>query len=251
MLKEFKAFLMRGNVVDLAVAVVVGAAFGAVVNALVTDLLTPLISIPGKADFASLHFTIHGSTFAVRRLHQRADRVLRDRGCGLLLRRQAVERARGPAPAGGGNDARLPRVPQRHPEGGAPLRVLHRGGGTRRCRLTVAPMRRARARRCGMGSAGRGCDGSVSCVHSTGTTAAWAEGKRLRDVRHVHRAHRSRHDPLLGRPRHLDRAPERFPISADRAAGPGDGRAAAGTSFSGSSSSGRAGRSGPSGTGVA
>jgi len=64
MLKEFKAFLLRGNVVDLAVAVVVGVAFGAVVTALVADLITPLIAaIGGKSDFATLQFTIHGSTF--------------------------------------------------------------------------------------------------------------------------------------------------------------------------------------------
>ena len=63
MLKDFKAFLLRGNVVDLAVAVVVGAAFGAVVTALVKDLITPLIAIPGKADFGNLRFTINGSTF--------------------------------------------------------------------------------------------------------------------------------------------------------------------------------------------
>lgn len=63
MLKDFKAFLLRGNVVDLAVAVVIGAAFGAVVTALVKDLVTPLLAIPGKADFSSLHVTIHGSKF--------------------------------------------------------------------------------------------------------------------------------------------------------------------------------------------
>ncbi len=60
---EFKAFILRGNVVDLAVAVVIGAAFSAVVNALVKDIITPIISIPGKADFSSLTFTIHGSIF--------------------------------------------------------------------------------------------------------------------------------------------------------------------------------------------
>jgi large conductance mechanosensitive channel len=55
---------MRGNVVDLAVAVVIGAAFGAVVTALVTDLLTPLIAaIGGKPDFSRLSFTVHHSTF--------------------------------------------------------------------------------------------------------------------------------------------------------------------------------------------
>jgi len=62
-LGEFRKFLIRGNVVDLAVAVVVGAAFSGVVNALVVDLITPLISIPGKADFSKLHFVVHGSIF--------------------------------------------------------------------------------------------------------------------------------------------------------------------------------------------
>jgi large conductance mechanosensitive channel len=61
---EFRAFLLRGNVVDLAVGVVVGAAFGAVVTALVADLITPLIAaIVGKPDFGNLHFTINNSTF--------------------------------------------------------------------------------------------------------------------------------------------------------------------------------------------
>lgn len=60
---EFKAFILRGNVVDLAIAVVIGAAFTSVVNALVTDIITPIISIPGKSDFSSLSFTINGSVF--------------------------------------------------------------------------------------------------------------------------------------------------------------------------------------------
>ena len=64
MLKDFKAFLLRGNAVDLAVAVVIGAAFGAVVTALVKDLITPLLAIPGKTDFSSLDFSIRRSTFA-------------------------------------------------------------------------------------------------------------------------------------------------------------------------------------------
>lgn len=63
MLKDLKAFLLRGNVVDLAVAVVIGAAFGAVVNALVKDLVTPIVAIPGRADFSNLRFTINGSVF--------------------------------------------------------------------------------------------------------------------------------------------------------------------------------------------
>lgn len=64
MLNEFKAFLLRGNVVDLAVGVVVGAAFGTIVTALVSDLLTPLIAAIAKVpDFGSLVFTINGSQF--------------------------------------------------------------------------------------------------------------------------------------------------------------------------------------------
>jgi large conductance mechanosensitive channel len=64
-LKEFRAFILRGNVVDLAVAVVIGAAFTSVVNALVRDLITPLIAaIFGKPDFSDLAFTINGSRFA-------------------------------------------------------------------------------------------------------------------------------------------------------------------------------------------
>lgn len=62
-IKDFKAFLLRGNVIDLAVAVVIGAAFGAVVTSLVANILTPLLGIPGKVDFSNLRFTIHGSVF--------------------------------------------------------------------------------------------------------------------------------------------------------------------------------------------
>ncbi len=63
-MKGFKQFLLRGNVIDLAVAVVIGATFGAVVNALVKDLLTPLIAaIFGKPDFSAISFTLNGSVF--------------------------------------------------------------------------------------------------------------------------------------------------------------------------------------------
>ena len=64
MLRDFKAFLLRGNVVDLAVAVVIGAAFGAVITSLVRDLLTPIIAlIFGKPNFSNLSFTINSSHF--------------------------------------------------------------------------------------------------------------------------------------------------------------------------------------------
>jgi len=62
MLQGFKKFLLRGNVVDLAVAVVIGAAFGAVVTSLVTNVFTPLIAaIAGKPDFSEFSVTINNS----------------------------------------------------------------------------------------------------------------------------------------------------------------------------------------------
>ncbi len=64
MLKGFKEFVMRGNVVDLAIAVVIGAAFGAIITKLVADIITPLIAaIGGQQDFSKLKFTINKSTF--------------------------------------------------------------------------------------------------------------------------------------------------------------------------------------------
>ncbi len=66
MLRGFRQFLLRGNVIDLAVAVVIGAAFGAVVSALVKDLLTPLIAaLVGKPDFSAISFEVNGSKFLV------------------------------------------------------------------------------------------------------------------------------------------------------------------------------------------
>jgi len=63
-MKGFKQFLLRGNVVDLAVGVVIGAAFGNVINSLVKGLLTPFIAaIVQQPDFSSISFTIHGSKF--------------------------------------------------------------------------------------------------------------------------------------------------------------------------------------------
>ncbi len=64
MFKEFKQFLLRGNVVDLAVGVVIGAAFGTVIAAVVKDILTPFIAAIAKVpDFSALAFTINGSKF--------------------------------------------------------------------------------------------------------------------------------------------------------------------------------------------
>jgi large conductance mechanosensitive channel len=65
-MKGFKQFLLRGNVLDLAVAVLMGAAFGAVITALVKDLITPLIAaIVGQPDFSAIAFTVNNSKFLV------------------------------------------------------------------------------------------------------------------------------------------------------------------------------------------
>jgi large conductance mechanosensitive channel len=66
MLKGFRDFIMRGNVLDLAVGVVIGAAFGAVVTSFTKDLLTPAIAaVIGKPDFSSILFTVNGSKLMV------------------------------------------------------------------------------------------------------------------------------------------------------------------------------------------
>lgn len=66
MIKGFRDFILRGNVIDLAVAVVIGGAFGTIVTALVKDLITPLIAaLGGQPDFSSLYFTINNSKFMI------------------------------------------------------------------------------------------------------------------------------------------------------------------------------------------
>ena len=138
MLSDFKKFVLRGNVVDLAVAVVVGVAFTAVVAAFVADFLTPLIgAIFGKSSFQNLYFTVHHSKFMYGDFLNKvlsflivatvvffAVVVAADRADAA-----AEPRAQGRAPA---RDAAVPGVPERHPRGGPALRVLHLGGGAGR-----------------------------------------------------------------------------------------------------------------------
>ncbi len=64
-MKDFREFILRGNVIDLAVAVVIGGAFGAIVTAFVKDLVTPLVGIPGKLDLSAYKFSVHGSVFQI------------------------------------------------------------------------------------------------------------------------------------------------------------------------------------------
>jgi len=63
--EEFRDFVMKGNVIDLAVAVVIGVAFNAVVTAFVADIITPLIGIAGHFDFSSWVYTVNSSTFMI------------------------------------------------------------------------------------------------------------------------------------------------------------------------------------------
>jgi large conductance mechanosensitive channel len=64
MFKEFRAFVLRGNVVDLAIGVVIGAAFGAIVTAIVSGLINPIVSFVGTGDLAKKHFCIGSCTAA-------------------------------------------------------------------------------------------------------------------------------------------------------------------------------------------
>ena len=64
MLKEFKAFVMRGNVLDLAVAVIIGAAFGKIISSMVTDIIMPPIGLLlGKVDFSGLYANLSGTSY--------------------------------------------------------------------------------------------------------------------------------------------------------------------------------------------
>ena len=144
MLKEFKQFVLRGNVIDLAVAVVVGAAFTAVIAAMVKDLITPLIAaIIGQPNFSSLTFTIHNSRFnygsflnALISFLIVATVVFFAVVIPLthLLKRLNLlpdEKAAPPTKP-------LPGVSERHPRRGPSLRLLHERGVSRN-RLVAEP----------------------------------------------------------------------------------------------------------------
>ena len=92
MLQGFKQFILRGNVLDLAVAVVMGVAFGAVVTALVKDLITPLIAaIVGKPDFSAIEFTVNGSKFPIGDFINALSLIHPDRCRRIFLHRAADE----------------------------------------------------------------------------------------------------------------------------------------------------------------
>ena len=95
-LREFRDFVMRGNVVELAVAVIIGAAFGAVITAFTAAFITPLIAlIGGKPDFGDLRYHDQRDDVPLRAVPQRADLVPDHRRGRVLLRRAAHEQAHG------------------------------------------------------------------------------------------------------------------------------------------------------------
>jgi Large-conductance mechanosensitive channel, MscL len=129
-MKGFKQFLLRGNVLDLAVAVVIGAAFGAVVTALVKDLVTPLIAaIVGNPDFSAIAFTIKQQQVRDRRFHQCRSLVSLDSCSNLLFRSLAREHDCRPhetwRSAIRSNNQEVSGMPERCADCSAQMRILH------------------------------------------------------------------------------------------------------------------------------
>ncbi len=123
---DFKKFLFRGNVVDLAVAVVIGTAFTAVIKALVADILTPIIAlIFGKPNFEALSFTINGSHFAYGDFINAVFTFLTVALVVFFLVVTPVDRPDGPPLRRGSGDQGLPGVHQRDPGGRASLSAVH------------------------------------------------------------------------------------------------------------------------------
>jgi hypothetical protein len=124
MLKGFRDFVLRGNVMDLAVAVIIGAAFTAIVTALTENIIKPLLgALIGKPDFGYLVATMKDGTVKIRRSelpHPRLCRLLLPRAAHAVSS-QEVQPTRGRTTV----DQGLPAMPGRHPGGGDSLQVLH------------------------------------------------------------------------------------------------------------------------------
>ena len=130
MLSGFKQFILRGNVVDLAVGVVIGAAFGSVVTAFTKDLLTPLIAaLVGKPDFSAISFTINGTSFPVGDFINAVVSFVLVAAAGVFLCGDADQcpdrpHAQG-AGAGRSHDQEVSRMPERDSHRRPALRLLH------------------------------------------------------------------------------------------------------------------------------
>ena len=134
MIKGFRDFILRGNVVDLAVAVVIGAAFGAVITSFVANIITPLIAaIFGQPDFSGLTFTINSSKFLYGSFINAVIAFLLIAARGLLRDRGPDEQGERDARAGAGTGRAerqaVPRVPERDPGGCQALCLLHVAAG--------------------------------------------------------------------------------------------------------------------------
>jgi hypothetical protein len=132
-LAEFKDFVLQGNVVDLAVAVIIAMFFGVVIKDIV-NLILSILAIPGKTNktFADLHFTIGHGVFNYG-VPDPGSHHLRDRGGGGVFRGGSPGGGPDAPPAGRARARKqrpgLPGVSERHPEGGYPVRLLHFAGG--------------------------------------------------------------------------------------------------------------------------
>ena len=126
-MKGFRAFITRGNLISLAVAVVIGTAFTAMVTALVADIITPLIAaIAGKPNFANLTFTIHHSTFLYGSfINAVLSFLIIAAVVYYLIVAPSVKLTRAADEEGGGDDQGLPGVPEHHPDRGHAVHVLH------------------------------------------------------------------------------------------------------------------------------
>lgn len=143
MLKDFRAFILRGNVVDLAVGIVIGAAFGTVITSLVKNILTPCWPSPAPST-SPICRPRSGGRHPLRHLPQRPDRLLDHRRRHLLLRGAPGQRPHGPASHRArrrGDHQGLPPLPELDPPGRKRLRLLHQG---RRRRLRLSDLGRAR-----------------------------------------------------------------------------------------------------------
>ena len=142
MLREFRQFLFRGNLIDLAVAIVIGTAFGLLVAAFVADIITPIVAaIFGKPDFSGLTFEINGSMFRYGDFPECADHIHLDRGGRVLLRGAPDERRDGThrqAGRHGDRHARMPGVSQRDSGSGSPVLGVYRSGAAGQLTQMVA-----------------------------------------------------------------------------------------------------------------
>ena len=132
MLKEFKEFAMKGNVMDMAVGIVIGAAFGKIVSSLVGDVIMPPIGLLiGNVDFSSLAYTLKEATDTSPAVTIRyglfintiIDFVIVAFAIFLVIKQ--LNRLKKPAPAAGCNHQGLPPLPDEHPAQGYSLRPLH------------------------------------------------------------------------------------------------------------------------------